>query len=43
LDRLREFLDDGQRVLVEQVIGLRPTPYLGFVNGPHPREWLMKA
>ena len=35
LDRLREFLDDGQRILVEQVLGLRPgdygvdTPYAG--------------
>jgi hypothetical protein len=35
LDRLRESIDDGQRVLVEQVIGLRPgdygvdTPYAG--------------
>jgi hypothetical protein len=35
LDRLRELLDDRQRVLVEQVIGLRPgdygvdTPYAG--------------
>lgn len=35
LDRLREFLDDGQRALVEQVIALRPgdygvdTPYAG--------------
>lgn len=27
LDRLLEFLDDGQRVLVEQVIGLRPSDY----------------
>jgi LAS superfamily LD-carboxypeptidase LdcB len=27
VDRLREFLDDGQRMLVEQVIGLRPSDY----------------
>jgi hypothetical protein len=27
LDRLRESIDDGQRVLVEQVIGLRPGDY----------------
>lgn len=33
LDRLREFLDDEQRALVEQVIGLRPTDY--GVNPPY--------
>jgi hypothetical protein len=39
LDRLRESIDDGQRVLVEQVIGLRPgdygvdTPYFKNVDG----------
>jgi hypothetical protein len=38
LDWLREFLDDGQRVIVEQVIGLRPsdygvdTPYAGDIE-----------
>ncbi len=40
LDRLREFLDDGQRDLVEQIIRLRPgdygveTPYAGDLE-PH--------
>lgn len=45
LDRLREFLDDGQRVLVKQVIGLRPsdyevdTPYAGDLE-PVPSDLL---
>jgi hypothetical protein len=33
LDRLREFLDDTQRVVVEQVIGLKPGDYR--VNTPY--------
>jgi hypothetical protein len=46
LDRLRENLDDGQRTLVEQVIGLRPgdygvdTPYAGNLE-PVPSDLVL--
>ena len=39
--------DPGQvRLLpqrLQELLGFnQPTPYLGFVNGEHPRDWLMK-
>lgn len=46
LDRLREFLDGGQRVIVEQILGLRPsdygvdTPYAGDLE-PVPSDLVM--
>jgi ectoine hydroxylase-related dioxygenase (phytanoyl-CoA dioxygenase family) len=28
---------------LQELLGFnQPTPYLGFVNGEHPRDWLMK-